>query len=45
MRRLTIVGQVLYGIGFWLYLPLNLARYVETLVSFSICKLRMVRTV
>ena len=41
-----IVGQVLYGIVFWLYrLPLNLARYVETLATFSICELRMVRMV
>ena len=40
-----IVGQVLYGIVFWLYLPLNLARYVEALATFSICELRMARMV
>jgi hypothetical protein len=40
-----IVGQVLYGIFFWLCLPLNLARYVETLATLSICELRMVRMV
>lgn len=39
------VGQILYGIIFWLDLSLNLARYVETLVNFSIYELRSVRMV
>lgn len=41
---MTVV-QVLYGIIFWLGLPLNLARYVETLVTFLICELLIVRMV